>query len=819
MHDLNNFIFFRISLPLLLSSFSFYLQGQDRIQGIVNNYASVIEIQENCTIICDSTNGFNANDRLLIIQMKGASIDTVNNENYGTVTNFGNAGIYEIASIQTVVGDTIFLRHELIQNYDVENLVQVVGIPKYSNVEVTDEIYGREWNGKKGGVIFLEASNEVLLQANINGNAIGFNGGAFSNSADVVCSYSDYYTNFDSGDGGKKGESIIKFGFNDSGRGALASGGGGGNNHNSGGGGGSNFGNGGIGGKQAKGCGSSAPNVGGLGGKPYNYAAIQSRLFLGGGGGGGHQNKSTQASDGESSFGGHGGGIVVISTKNLVHNGNTISANGQSVTDIAENDGAGGGGAGGTIFLNIDTLQDNLTVTAIGGDGGDVDNAKRLNDYHGPGGGGGGGVIYISTNNNPKLSADVTGGDAGILYFSNNPNIVVTGGENYGATDGTAGGIINEIAYPEGTVACPIKSNFRAQNIFLEIIAGQDITFPVDPETDTLALQITDGPFIGQIPSITNNTVSYQSNPNETGIDSIQYTLCTTNEPIICNSAWIYITLLPDNRKVEAVNDTVIIVDAPADISLNDTIDTNVIYEVISPPTSGDYTLSQNGILDYHPLFGYQIPDTLTYRVCTIETPVKCDTATVFINTTLTNLPPNALPDSVLIEQNKSVSIDPIVNDTDADGDSIFIISVEQPANGTAILVDGLIEYTPDVGFTGTDSIIYTISDSGNPAYTSETVIIIQVINQFDIEIPTGISPNGDGINDFLVIEGLDFLPDNTLKIFNRWGEEIYVSTPYNNDWDGTNNQGAPLPDGTYFFVFTSEKIEKNYSGYVIIHR
>ena len=68
------------------------------------------------------------------------------------------------------------------------------------------------------------------------------------------------------------------------------------------------------------------------------------------------------------------------------------------------------------------------------------------------------------------------------------------------------------------------------------------------------------------------------------------------------------------------------------------------------------------------------------------------------------------------------------------------------------------------------------------------------------VEIPQGLSPNGDGLNDFLIIEG-----PHDIKIYNRHGKLIYVGDQ-NNPWDGTANRGTytsgeRLPVGTYFYV------------------
>ncbi|MCX7744303.1 MAG: gliding motility-associated C-terminal domain-containing protein [Flavobacteriales bacterium] len=79
--------------------------------------------------------------------------------------------------------------------------------------------------------------------------------------------------------------------------------------------------------------------------------------------------------------------------------------------------------------------------------------------------------------------------------------------------------------------------------------------------------------------------------------------------------------------------------------------------------------------------------------------------------------------------------------------------------------------------------------------------------NSPNLDIPQFLSPNGDGKNDVWVINNLptDF-PNNQVKIFNRWGNEVFVANPYLNDWDGRPNTVISLgsnilPAGTYFYV------------------
>ena len=98
----------------------------------------------------------------------------------------------------------------------------------------------------------------------------------------------------------------------------------------------------------------------------------------------------------------------------------------------------------------------------------------------------------------------------------------------------------------------------------------------------------------------------------------------------------------------------------------------------------------------------------------------------------------------------------------------------------------------------------------------SQTVVLpkgdtLHVINQPEgstVFIPEGFSPNDDGINDRFVIRDVPAGLTVQLEVFNRWGHRVFSSTDYKNDWDGTANQGirandngAGLPDGTYFYV------------------
>ena len=85
------------------------------------------------------------------------------------------------------------------------------------------------------------------------------------------------------------------------------------------------------------------------------------------------------------------------------------------------------------------------------------------------------------------------------------------------------------------------------------------------------------------------------------------------------------------------------------------------------------------------------------------------------------------------------------------------------------------------------------------------------------LEFTSGFSPNGDEVNQFFTIKGAETLQNSTLTIYNRWGNQVYKSVNYQNDWDGTFN-GSTLQNGTYFYQF-EDGAGYTYTGYVYLQR
>ena len=115
-----------------------------------------------------------------------------------------------------------------------------------------------------------------------------------------------------------------------------------------------------------------------------------------------------------------------------------------------------------------------------------------------------------------------------------------------------------------------------------------------------------------------------------------------------------------------------------------------------------------------------------------------------------------------------------------------------------------------------------------SPAYYCEDDIATE---QFEVEvyhrdlfIPSGFSPNGDGVNDTWRIRGIEGYPNNYIRIFNMWGNRVYHKRGYRNEWRGENQLqlyygDGKLPESTYFYLVDLGDGLKPLTGFVYIKR
>ena len=137
----------------------------------------------------------------------------------------------------------------------------------------------------------------------------------------------------------------------------------------------------------------------------------------------------------------------------------------------------------------------------------------------------------------------------------------------------------------------------------------------------------------------------------------------------------------------------------------------------------------------------------------------------------------------------------------------------DNSANATAVSQGSQVS---DISTSGTDP---DPDNNGNPSESEPTRVMLERVT---VRIPEGFSPNGDGINDNLVIENLDNAPIS-LEVFNSFGTLIYKNDNYLNEWNGTYNQGSysgrNIPDGTYFYILSKRNNTENYTRFITVKR
>lgn len=444
-----------ILLALSFISFTFPYAQTIPISGVINTYHRVVDIisARSCVVV-DNATGLGPGDKVMLVQMKGASVVTNNNTTFGDTANLNGAGNYELGTVCTVSGDSVFLLNMIVHNYTLTGKVQLVSIPVYENAIVMDSLKAKPWSNSegKGGVLALSVTYSLFLNAPVSATGAGFKGGlpvlssgVCGNSFFPPPASASYYdaSNTNPQNGAYKGESVYDItnpGYT-GGKAALANGGGGGNNHNNGGGGGANLSAGGRGGGNNSSAGCTVSNPGEGGNALENWSGT--KIFLGGGGGAGHINNGDVYFEG----GGDGGGIIYIQAQSIMSSGYTISANGVNGGE-AKGDGAAGGGGGGTIIMNVLFYSDPVSMEAKGGDGGQENDDLTDGRCYGEGGGGGGGVIYLK-GGMPAGTLSVSGGVKGLKFNGLNCRTPVPG------SDGASGVITPNYTPPQATELSP----------------------------------------------------------------------------------------------------------------------------------------------------------------------------------------------------------------------------------------------------------------------------------------------------------------------------------------------------------------------------
>ncbi len=326
----------------------------------------------------------------------------------------------------------------------------------------------------------------------------------------------------------------------------------------------------------------------------------------------------------------------------------------------------------------------------------------------------------------------------------------------------------------------------------------------------------------------------------EAGTYTIDYTICDVMDINNCDTATV---------TVEVMHGMGNVINAVADSYTATTDDGGAIPEsnVLSNDTyNGEPVAPEDVILTSTPTDQLIINDdgsvtilpgteagtyTIDYTICDVMDINNCDTATVTVEVMqgADNMI-DAVDDGYNAGSGGGIIADSDVlfNDTLND-ETVLLIDViltSTPTNELTINEDGSVSVNSGT-LAGTYTIDYTICEAANPDNCDSATVTVRVE---DIEVNQMLTPNGDLKNDFLFIRGVEYIKSSTLKIFNRWGTQVFEGSNYdnvNNVFDGRVRGKSALsvndylPAGVYFYIFNYETEQGSFtdSEYLYISR
>lgn len=367
----------------------------------------------------------------------------------------------------------------------------------------------------------------------------------------------------------------------------------------------------------------------------------------------------------------------------------------------------------------------------------------------------------------------------GVVTFTPAANYFGPASFTYTITDGKGG-------YDTATVCiniCPVNDSPDALNDAvigredtpLVIAAATLLANDTDPEGNALTIVTVQDAVNGTV-ALVNGQVVFTPEPNFSGLATFTYTISDGKGGY--DTATVTINIAPVNDAPVDGNETNTVIE---DVTLNVPALTGLLANAADvdddtltvtsfliagsltmvAPTApgvaeiagiGALTINSDGSYSFAPALNYTgaIP-VVTYTIS--DGNGGTDTSTLALSIAPQNDAPDAVDDgqfddgAIVGNQDTALTIDPAVfmlaNDTDVDGDTLTVTSVQAAINGTVALLNGLVTFTPAPSYTGSASFTYTISD-GNGG-TDTATFYLDIISAPN-ENPLAVNDSLDGL-------------------------------------------------------------------------
>jgi large repetitive protein len=240
------------------------------------------------------------------------------------------------------------------------------------------------------------------------------------------------------------------------------------------------------------------------------------------------------------------------------------------------------------------------------------------------------------------------------------------------------------------------------------------------------------------------NSVTYSPAANFNGTDSFSYTINDGHGGTA--TATVSVT-------INAVNDDPVAVDDSAstnedrpvtiDVRTNDSdIDgDSLVITAVSQGAHGSVVNNANSVT-YSPAANFNGTDSFSYTI----NDGHGGTATAHVSVTINavNDDPSATNDSATTDEDTSVNINVLANDSDVDGDPLTVLSVTQGAHGTVTNNGSDVSYSPAANYNGSDSFSYTVSDGHGGTATANVSVTIHATNDTPVAVDDSATTDED---------------------------------------------------------------------------
>jgi len=328
-----------------------------------------------------------------------------------------------------------------------------------------------------------------------------------------------------------------------------------------------------------------------------------------------------------------------------------------------------------------------------------------------------------------------------------------------------------------------------------------------DVDGDSLTVTVVGQAAHGGVVINSDGTVTYTSAANYNGADSFTYTVDDGHGGTATASVSILIN--PVNDAPAAVADSATVdEDASATVNVlaNDgDVDGDALtITAVTQGAHGSVVLNADGTVTYAPAADFNGGDSFSYTINDGNGGTATATVTIVVNPV--NDAPAARDDAATTDEDTSINIPVLANDTDVDGDALVVSGFTQGAHGSVgISADGIVTYTPEPNYNGADSFTYSVDDGHGGTATASVSVVINAVNDAPVaqnDSPTldedtsatvnVLANDGDADGDAITITGVT-QGGHGAVVLNGDGSVTYTPAP---NFNGNDQFTYSISDG-----------------------